>query len=285
MKNIDLSVIILNYNTKELLLRCLASVSASRLGSYALETIVVDNDSTDGSAATVKKEYPGVSLVQLAKNMGYSAGNNAGINKAKGRFLLLLNSDTELKPDTLKIMLEFMEKDREIGAATCLLVLPDGKMDPACHRGFPTPWTSLTYFLGLEKMMPKSQLFGQYHEGYADMSKPHEIDSPSGAFFLVRRNVVDKVGLLDEDFFMYGEDLDWAYRIKNAGWKIYWNPGTSTIHHKKQSGRANVDPGIRKVTDKYFFNTMSLFYKKHYARKYGWLVTQLVLLGIKIKSL
>ncbi len=284
MKTTDLSIIIVNYNTKELLTQCLKSVLVSKMAAYSMEIIVVDNSSTDGSAETVKKNFSNVKIIQLSENAGFSAGNNAGVKKAGGAYVLLLNSDTKVNADTLKNMIDFMKEHPDVGAATCKLLLPDGAMDPACHRGFPTPWASFTYFSGLERLFPQSSFFGQYHQGFKDLTKPHEIDSPSGAFFLVRRNVIDKVGLLDEDFFMYGEDLDWAYRIHEAGWKIYFNPEVSTLHLKKQSGRANADAEIRANTRQYFFDTMELFYKKHYAHRYSWLVTQLVFTGIKIRS-
>lgn len=284
-KNLDLSIVILSFNTKVLLEECLRSVTQSNFGSFTAETIVVDNSSTDQSPAIVAKKFPEVTLIALTQNLGFAAGNNIGIKKSQGRYVLLLNSDTRLNKSALKTMIEFMDKHAEAGAVTCKLLLTNGQMDPACHRGFPTPWASLTYFVGLEKLFPQSRLFGQYHEGYKDLTKVHEIDSPSGAFFLIRREAANRVGLLDEDFFMYGEDLDWAYRLREAGFKIFFNPVVTVLHRKKQSGRANIDPQVRKETERYFFDSMRLFYKKHYEEHYGWLVTQLVLLGIKLGSL
>lgn len=287
-KTIDLSIVILNFNTRFLLSQCLFSVAAAVKDSYSVETIVVDNASTDGSVEEIQKlkgKIKNLKIIRNPVNLGFAAGNNVGIKEAKGRYILLLNSDTELSANSLTGMLDFMENHENAGAATCRLELTSGQLDPACHRGFPTPWAALTYFSGLEKLFPASRIFGGYHQGYKNFSKPHLIDCPSGAFFLVRREVADKVGLLDEDFFMYGEDLDWAYRMKGQGFSIWFNPAVTVLHRKKQSGRENADPEIRNRTRKYFFETMKLFYRKHYAKKYGWFITGLILWGIKLRSL
>lgn len=268
-KRIDLSVVILNYNTIGLTRTCLKTLFTSNLGRYWLEVIVCDNGSTDGSVAMIKKEFPQVTLIDNKKNLGFASGNNPGIRKAKGRYILLLNTDTEVSRETLRTMLSYMDEHPETGASTCKLILPDGSMDPACHRGFPTPWVAFTYMAKLEKLFPKTRLFGEYHQGYKDFSAIHEVDCISGAFFLVRREVIKKVGLLDEDYFMYGEDIDWAYRIREAGWKIIYNPIVSILHKKKQSGRANILKKRRVTTEIYFHKYNWLFYKKHFAKKYG----------------
>lgn len=283
-----LSIIILNYNTKDLLLACLRSLEKTRSSSDRWEVIIVDNASTDGSVEVIKrKKEKGKSLkiIQNEKNVGFAAGNNVGIKVARGRYMLLLNSDTEVETGAIQSMLSFMDARPSAGAATCKLILPDGSMDPACHRGFPTPWASFTYMIGLEKLFPHSRVFGQYHQGYKDLTKSHEIDSPSGAFFMIRREVIERVGLLDEDYFMYGEDLDWAYRIKQVGFQIWFYPDARVLHRKKQSGRAHGDPNLRKKTERYFNDTMSLFYQKHYAHSYNWLVTNVILFAIKARSL
>lgn len=279
MKNnisVDLSVVILNYNTKELTRTCLTTLLASRLGKYAMEVIVCDNGSEDGSADMIAEEFPHVTLIKNGKNLGFAAGNNPGIRKAKGRFVLLLNTDTEMPTDTLRVMIDFMDSNPDAGAATCKLLLPNGAMDPACHRGFPTPWVSFTYLLKLEKLFPKTKLFGEYHQGYKDLATIHEVDCIVGAFFMVRREVIREVGLLDEDYFMYGEDIDWAYRIRTADWKIMYNPTVTMLHKKKQSGRANILAKRRVTTEIYFHKYNWLFYTKNYAHKYGPVLTFLV---------
>lgn len=272
----DLSVVILNYNTADLTRTCLTTVLSSRLGRYTIEIIVCDNGSTDGSISMIQKEFPDVTLISSRKNLGFAAGNNSGIRRAKGRFVLLLNTDTEMPPETLGAMIAFMDDHPEAGASTCKILLPDGSMDPACHRGFPTPWVAFTYLTKLERLFPKTKLFGQYHQGYKDVSSVHEVDCIVGAFFFVRRETIAQVGLLDEDYFMYGEDIDWAYRIRAKGWSILFNPKVTILHKKKQSGRSNTQKNKRIVTEVYFHKYNLLFYTKHYAGKYPAVLTFIV---------
>jgi len=272
----DISVVILNFNTQLLTKVCIERLRQSALGTYSMEIILCDNASVDKTVEMVKREFPDVLVIQNKKNLGFAAGNNPGIKYAKGRYILLLNSDTEVRKTAIAEMITFMDRHPKAGAATCKLVLPDGRMDPACHRGFPTPWTSLTYLVKLEKLFPKTRLFGEYHQGYKDFSVAHEVDCISGAFFMVRRAVIADVGLLDEDYFMYAEDIDWAYRIKQAGWQIWFNPGVTVLHKKKQSGRAHSERAKRVTTDIYFHQYNWLFYKKHYAAKYGFLMNFII---------
>lgn len=280
-KSVDISIIIVHFNTPDLLKQCLASIRKSSWGTYSREIIVINN----GSPVLIDDEDTTVKYIQNKTNKGFAVANNQGIKASSGRYILLLNSDTEVNNDSIRTMIAFMDTHPDAGVSTCKVVLSDGSLDPACHRGFPTPWAALSYYIGLEKLFPTSALFSQYHQGYKDLNSIHEIDSPSGAFFLVRRVVIEEVGLLDEHFFMYGEDLDWAFRIKKAWWKILYNPAVTVLHKKKQSGRASENLALRKQTQKYFYNTMELFYKKHYAGRYGWLITQLILFGIKFRSL
>ncbi len=273
---VDLSIIILSFNTKELLRTCLTTVFASKFQEYRMEVMVCDNQSSDGSLEMVKKEFVQVICIQNGKNLGFAAGNNPGIRRAKGRYILLLNSDTEVDADTFAKMLSYMDKNENVGASTCKVMLPTGDIDPSCHRGFPTPWASITYLLKLEKLFPTSVLFGQYHQGYKGLTTIHEVDCIVGAFFMVRANVIKKVGLLDEDYFMYGEDIDWCYRIKKAGWKIMFSPQTSILHRKKQSGRSNSSKKRRTTTEVYFHRYNWLFYTKHYKKIYPWWLTMMV---------
>jgi hypothetical protein len=227
---VDLSVVILNYNTRELT----RVLDSSSMGPYRMEVIVCDNGSTDGSVAMLRKEFPGVIRIENNKNVGFAAGNNPGIRRAKGRFVLLLNTDTETPPDTIRTMIAFMDDHPRQGLQLQVL-LSDGSMDPACHRGFPTPWVAFTYIFKLEKLFPKTRLFGQYHQGYKDMDTIHDVDCIVGAFFLVRRDVIQEVGLLDEEYFMYGEDIDWSYRIREKGWKIMLIRGHDTPKAEREA--------------------------------------------------
>ncbi len=278
-----LSIIILNFNTKDYLSQALQSIKASH-DNLAKEIIVVDNASTDGSAAMVKNKFPWAKLIIAPKNNGYATGNNLGLKKAKGELVLLLNSDTKILPLTLEIMVKYMDDNPYVGVSTCKVELVDGSLDPACHRGFPTPWSSLTYFLGLEKAFPHSQIFSGYHQWWKNLNLPHEIDTPAGAFYLTRKKIINQIGLLDERYFMYAEDIDWSLRIKQAGWKIMYVPTTKIIHFKKKSGRDTNDPHLKRRTTSHFFQTMKLFYDKHYQDKYPAIIRWLTLAGIWVVS-
>ena len=292
MIKIDLSIIIVNYNTKNLLRNLLTSFKNSNLGNYKAEVIVIDNASFDGSVEMVKNNFSQVKLVINKKNLGYAKANNKGIRKARGRYILLLNSDTLLNKTTIFKMIKFMDENKKYIAATCRIELADGEIDLSCHRGFPTPWAAFIYFSGLEKFFPESKVFGCYHQGWKDMGEIHDIDVISGAFFMIRKSVFKKIGLLDERFFIYAEDIDLCYRIKQSGQKIAFNPHTKITHFKTSSGRKSgksnkitrKDKEIRKRTSKYFFETMKLFYDKHYKDKYPWIIRKIVLFGIWIVS-
>jgi GT2 family glycosyltransferase len=286
---VDVSIIIVNYNTKELTLSCLLSLKKAYTNRVTWEIFVVDNASTDGSVEALKqlqKQDPffrNLRVVSQSENTGFARGNNSAINMSSGRYVLLLNSDTVVLPGAIQEMIEFMDAHKKAGASTCKLILPNGSIDPACHRGFPSPWAALTYFLGLERLFGKSNVFGQYHLGYKDMTTAHEIDVPSGAFFLVRREILRVVGGLDEDYFMYGEDIDWAYRIKKHGWEIWFNPRVMVTHLKKQSGRAHSDLRLRKSIERHFYETMILFYQKHYRKTYPAVITFFIILLLRFR--
>lgn len=281
----DLSIIVINYKTKDLTLQMLDSVFKAKDLPGKREVILVDNASNDDTPAAVRKNFPQVKAIESAENLGFAGGNNLGLRRAKGRYLLLLNSDTLISKDTLVKMVKFMDENPKTGLSTCRVELKNGQIDPASHRGFPTPWTSLTYFAGLEKLFPGSRLFSRYHQGWQDLTAAHEIDSPAGAFFFIRRDALRQAGLLDERFFMYAEDLDLAFRIKQAGWKIMYTPVTKIVHLKGASGINQEDKGIRRKTINDFFASMKLFYHKHYRKRYPLPVQWLVFLGIDLAKL
>src|SRR3989344_518959 len=185
MRKVDVSIIIVSFNTRDLLRACLESLPSG-------EIIVVENGSTDGSVEMVKKEFPLVMLIANKENRGFAAANNIGFKKAHGRYLLMLNSDTEVPQGAIEEVTRFMDEHPDVGVVGAKLMLPNGRMDPACHRGFPTPWAALTYFSGLEKI--HSPLLSGYHQLYKNLHEPHEIDSPSGAFYFVRREVYETAG-------------------------------------------------------------------------------------------
>jgi len=298
VEHIELSVIILSYNTKELLEKCLNSLVLSiKYHVLRAEIIVVDNGSTDGSVEMVKEtiihntKY-NIHLIENQNNLGFAKGNNVGLTQATGKYILFLNSDTEVFPGSLSEAVDFMKNHPGVGALTAKTLLADGKMDPDCHRGFPTPWASITYFLGLEKLFPKSRLFGQYHKFFLDLNINHEIDAGAGAFMLIPRKVIDKIGAWDESYFFYGEDLDFNYRIKKAGFKVMFFAKPLLKHYKgASSGLRKESKNIAKNSKenrirvaKASAQAMEIFYKKFYKDIYpGWL-TSLVLGAIRVKG-
>jgi GT2 family glycosyltransferase len=292
MARTKLSIIILSYNTEDLLKLCLRSVKIA-IKEINTQVIVVDNASKDDSAEMVGKQFPWVELIVSEENLGYSGGNNLGIRKVRGGYVLFLNSDVEIKKNSLMEIMNYIEKDRKIGAVTPKVNLFNGEMDPDCHRGFPTPWASIAYFLGFEKLFPRSKFFGRYHMGYEDMNKAHEIDAGFGTFMLVRKRVFDEVGLWDDKYFFYGEDLDLFYRIKNAGWKVMFFPKVLALHHKgASSGLRKESKKVTKAdrettlkTARASIKAWEIFYKKFYKNRYNPLITIIVILGIRIKGL
>lgn len=273
----DVSIIIVNYNTRELTLNCIQSVMESRV-SYGYEIILVDNASNDGMIKAVAEKFPQVVCIANTDNVGFAKANNQGMRAARGRYILLLNSDTVVQPDTLEVMLRFMDEHPEVGASGCKIVLPDGSLDKACKRGFPTPSASFYYAFGFSKLFPHVPRFNQYQLGYLDPDQEYPIDSLVGAFMLVRREAIDQVGMLDEEFFMYGEDIDWCYRIKQGGWQNYYFPRTQIIHYKGASSRKKPFKIIYE-----FHRAMILFHRKHYRSKYAWPVNVLVYAGVGLK--
>ncbi|MDP4086260.1 MAG: glycosyltransferase family 2 protein [Bacillota bacterium] len=276
----DLSIIIVNYNTKKLTMECIESVYNATTGINGFEIFLVDNASTDGSVEAIKKAFPNVCFIENDKNVGFSKANNQAIKVSKGRYILLLNSDTIVVENTLFDMIRFMDSFPDTGASGCKVILPTGNLDMACHRGFPTPSASFYYFLGLDKRYPNNPKYTGYHLNHLDMNEVHEVDCLVGAFIMVRRKVINEVGLLDETYFMYGEDIDWCYRIKEAGWKIYYNPHVKITHYKGASSRKKPFKIIFE-----FHRAMFIFHQSHFSKKYNLIVNYIIYTCIFIKFL
>lgn len=287
----DLSIIIVSYNTRQLLKECLESLFKTIPNTFSFEVIVVDNASSDDSEAMVEKEFPQVILHKNEANLGFSKANNIGVGHANGEYVLFLNSDTVVYEETVEKMVMFMKANKDVGAATCKLVMPDGKLDDASHRGFPTPWNAFCHFSGLSKVFPHLKLFSGYNLTWMDMSKTHEIDALAGAFMLVAKVAGDQVNFWDEDFFWYGEDLDFCYRLKEHGWKIMFIPDVSILHYKGASGGlkktskhlTSATSATKRAATLARFDAMKIFYKKHYMNKYPTIVTWFVMQGINLK--
>lgn len=289
---IELSIIIVNFNTKDFIKQCIASIIGSSF-EREFEIIVVDNASTDGSVEDIQKTTSltqNFFLIENKENVGFSKANNQGIGVAKGSYFLFLNPDTVFSTDTLETVISFMEKHPDVGVATARINLPNGTLDEACHRGFPTPWNAFCYFSSLSKLCPKSKLFAGYQMGWLDLSTTHEVESVCGAFMMVSRQAGDQIGWWDEDYFWYGEDIDFCYRIKQKGLKIYYIPSASITHYKGVSGGikqiskniATASETIKRNSMIARFEAMRIFYKKHYKKRYPWFLTRLVFGAIGI---
>ena len=284
----DIGIIIVNWNTRDLLRRCLETVLASD-GDFSMRVIVVDNASSDGSADMVASEFPQAELIAESENLGYPRGNNVGLRRLgfhgagdvsadAPRYALLLNPDTELPPDALANMLAFMDSRSDIGAAGPKLVLPDGSLDRACRRSFPTPLLSFYHYAGLARIFPRSSRFARYNMTFADEDRDIEVDSVVGAYMQVRRDAVERAGLLDESFFMYGEDLDWARRIKDVGYKVWYHAAVEVKHVKRAASRKSQRAQFE------FWRAMLIFYRKHYRRATVLPVHLLILCALLFKG-
>ncbi|HEU5317992.1 MAG TPA: glycosyltransferase family 2 protein [Chloroflexota bacterium] len=249
---------IVPYNVRTLLHNCLDAVRRSA-APFPFETIVVDTG-LDGSAAMARREYPEMTVLEAPENPGYAAANNLGIRRARGEHVLLLNPDTVVPPDAFARAVAELERDSSVGILGVKLVRGDGSLDLACRRSFPTPRTALYHFLRLPKLFPRSARFGQYNLTDRDPDREYDVDAVAGAFLLIRRAVLERIGLLDESFWMYGEDLDLCWRAKAAGWRTRYYPRVTVLHLKGESSKS------RSVKCTYeFFRAMHLFYGKHYA--------------------
>jgi N-acetylglucosaminyl-diphospho-decaprenol L-rhamnosyltransferase len=258
MQTPELSIVIVNYNAAEYLKPCLDSVIVSN-PEISLEVIVVDNGSTDNSTELMGSLYPKIKLIRNKNNFGYAVANNRALNVVKGQYILLLNPDTVLPPNCLRKMLDFLNLHPEIGMIGPKLIRADGTFDHACRRQFPSPLDIYFRLLGLDRLFPRSKLFGHYSLTYLDPNISGEVDCISGAFMLVTRKGLCEVGLLDERFFMYAEDIDWSRRYKLAGWKVYYLAQVEVLHYKRASAIKTAPKMIRE-----FYKSLYLYYDKYY---------------------
>jgi len=285
---LDLGIVIVNWNTRDLLDRCLRTVCDSH-GDIRFRVVVVDNASADGSAAMVKRKYPQAELIASPENVGYPRGNNIGlralgyrgardVDRTAPRYALLLNPDTELPSNALVQMIQFMDSRPDVGVAGPKLVLTDGSLDKACRRGFPTPLVSFYHYSGLAKRFPRNQRCGRYNMTFVDEDQDIEVDSVVGAYMQVRKGAIERAGLLDEAFFMYGEDLDWAYRIKQAGYNV-WYHAAVTVHHVKRAASSRSPKAQFE-----FWRAMLIFYRKHFRRGTIYPVHLMILMALLFKG-
>lgn len=279
---VKLSISIVNYNSGDYLTRCLESIEKVR-GEADLKVYILDNASTDDSFEKAKKKFKDTLFIKSDENLGFSKGQNIILRKIETEYILILNPDCEILEGTIKYMLKFMEENEDIGATSCLVEKEDGSIDWASHRGFPTPMASFKYYFLKDDSL--------YHLRDKNMTKTHEVDAIVGAFFLTRKSVLEKVGLFDEKFFMYGEDIDLCFRIKEKGFKVMYVPEVKILHHK------GVSSGLKKHTQHVttatsqsrlkafnaFYEAMKIFYKKHYEKKYPKIINWLIYSAIDLK--
>jgi len=272
-----LSIIIVNYNVKQFLENLIVSIK-NAVREIKNEIIVVDNASDDGSIEMIKQKFPEIKLIANQENKGFGAANNQGLKIANGKYILLINPDTIVKEDTFNKLIEYLNSNDKIGMATCKVLNNDGTLQLACRRSFPGPWTSFTKVTGLSRLFPKSKLFAKYNLTYLDENKTYEVDAISGSFMMMKREVYEKIGGFDSDFFMYGEDLDFCYRTQKAGYKIYYFHETEIIHYKGESTkRSSIDE------TNVFYEAMQLFVKKHLSTSF--LVSGILRIGIYLRKL
>jgi GT2 family glycosyltransferase len=279
-----LTVSIVNYNAGEYLLKCLESLK--KVSDEVLMDIwVVDNASTDNS---IKRVQGSGFMVQIhyilnKENLGFGKAHNQVLKNLKSDYVLILNPDVEVEKGVLKYMISYMDENQNVGVSTCKILQSDEKLDWASHRGFPTPWASFKYYFLKDD--------SSYHMSDQDMEKTHEVDALSGSFFLTRKSVLEKVGNFDEDYFMYAEDIDLCYRIKEAGFKVMYVPEVKIIHHKGISsglkkhsqGATTASLETRQRSLNAFYETMGIFYRKHLAKNYPFFINWVVYLGINLK--
>lgn len=294
---IDLSVIIVSYNTSQLTHECIESLLHALIKTPAVhvQIIVIDNASIDESPNILNalKKNNNISnvtieIIENKENVGFGKANNQGLQIAKGEYILFLNSDTKIIDVDFGELLAYAKNNPDLGALTVKVELPNGKLDLASHRGYPSIWRSFAYFSQLEKMFGSlpflKKLFGGYHLLDRDFTKIHEIDSPSGAFYLSPKKILEALGGFDTRFFMYGEDLDLSLRIKKRGYKIIYYPHFVIIHQKYQSGIKNKKSVTKNKTRHHFFDAMKLYYDKHHADKNHTFVNKLIFFLIDIKK-
>lgn len=272
----DLSIVIVNYNTKALSTQAVKSIIATTR-AIEYEIIIVDNSSKTSEYFEMKDKR--VKILSKVENKGFGHACNIGANIAIGRYILFLNSDTIMEKDTLKTAVEYMDKHNEIGCLGIKTLLKDGSFDHGCKRGFPTPFNSLCYVLKLYKICPKIKKFGGYTLNYLSQEETNEVDSVSGAFMLIPKRVIGKVGLFDESIFMYGEDIDLCYRIKKSGYKVVYYADVKMTHLKGQSGLHTKSP----IVIKHFHDGIKRFYDMYYKEKHSFVVTLLMHSAINLR--
>jgi len=275
-KKVELSIVIVNFNTKEDIKNCIKSIFDSKQITN-FEVWVVDNNSSDGSSELLEWEFPNVRLIKNNENAGFSKANNLALKQIESPFVLLLNPDTIVQDQVFDKTIEFLKANNDAGMVSCKLVKAGGNLDLACRRSFPSAFDGFCRAVGLSRLFPHSRLFARYNLTYLPEDQMSEVDAVNGAFMMMKQEAIKKVGLLDEDYFMYMEDLDWCFRFKKKGWRIFYLPTPEVIHLKGQSGKKYSQKMIHE-----FFRSMEIFCRKNYLPNKPYVQFFLTLLGIRL---
>ncbi len=265
-----LTVVVVSYNSRDFLDDCLRAVEAERADT-PLEVVVVDNASTDLDVPLLVQVHPELHVIVNESNLGFSTACNIGLRAHPADFYLLLNPDCIVGSGAIAACLKFLERESRCGIVGCRVENPDGSLQLACRRSIPTASVALFRFLGFSRLFPRSRRFGRYNFTYLDDRLTHEVEAVSGSFMMFRAAVLEQTGGLDEQFFLYGEDLDFCFRAAKAGWRIFYFADARVTHHKRQSSRQNAD-----LANYHFFNAMKLFYRKHFHSNRHWLRSKAV---------
>ncbi|MCK4813119.1 MAG: glycosyltransferase, partial [Candidatus Marinimicrobia bacterium] len=274
MTTADISIIIVSYNVKTFLQHCIHSVQKASQG-LNVEIFVVDNNSIDGTSEMMRREFPNISFIGNKKNLGFGKANNQALKKSRGKYVLFLNPDTLIEENTLHVLFDFMNANESVGICGPKILNSDGSLQLACRRSFPSPAVALPKFLGFSTFFPKSKIFGKYNLTYLDPDQSYAVDAVSGSFMFCRGGIIHELGGFDEDFFMYGEDLDLCRRVQLAGKQVYYVSDTTIIHYKGESSKlAPFDSLLA------FYKAMDIFSRKHFSPLYSFFSTLFFRLGI-----
>lgn len=274
----EISVVIVNYNVKHFLEQCLLSIEKAK-HNLNIEVIIVDNASVDGSQSMIKKKFKDVLLIENNRNLGFGRANNQGLKIARGKYILILNPDTLIQEDTLQVLKNFLDEHPDVSAVGCKLINPDGSFQVSSRRSIPTPWVAFTKISGLSRIFPRTKIFGRYNLTYISPDIECEVDILSGSLMMIRHDIIKQVGYFDEDYFMYGEDIDLCYRIKKAGGKIYYTPKTKAIHYKGESTKKGE---FSYITN--FYSSMLIFIDKHFKDHYSVFIKMMLKAGIYLRA-
>lgn len=274
-----LSIVIVNYNAEKFLRKCLNSVYAETK-KFHPDIWVVDNNSTDVSVPMVRQNFPQVNLIENKENVGFAKANNQAIAKCTGDYILLLNPDTLILHNAIEQVVDFIDENPTIGICGCKVLNEDGTLQLACRRSIPTPGVAFFRLAGLSRLFPKSKIMAKYNLTYLNPDIPHEVGAVSGAFLMIRKKSLEEIGGLDERFFMYGEELDWCLRTKNAGWKVMYYPKAEIVHYKGECSKFN----HRKAAFE-FYRSMYLFHKKHFSGNCNPIINTIIYIGILLKAI